>query len=87
MFLQMIDGELTEKILKPTGGDEAENSRMMRQVFTLGELAQGGNSTDSITKFCSYDIMDMEAELCAISKCVEFSPRFARTASTSGSSC
>ena len=43
----MIDGELTEKILKPTGGgDEAENSRMMRQVFTLGELAQGGNSTD-----------------------------------------
>ena len=53
--LQMIDGELTEKILKPTGGgDEAENSRMMRQVFTLGELAQGGNSIDFTSNLCSY---------------------------------
>ena len=36
----MIDSELTDKILKPTGDVEVENSRMARQVFTLGELAQ-----------------------------------------------
>ena len=45
----MIDGELTDKILKPTGDIEVENSRMMRQVFTLGELAQGGKSIDFST--------------------------------------
>ncbi len=37
--IEMIDDELTSKILNPAGG-EVENLRMMRQIFTLGELAQ-----------------------------------------------
>ena len=35
----MIDEELTPRILKPEK-EEAEDARMMRQIFTLGELAQ-----------------------------------------------
>jgi hypothetical protein len=37
----MIDGDLTTKILNPTSDDvEVESNRTMRQIFTLGELAQ-----------------------------------------------
>ncbi len=35
----MIDAELGQKILQPQG-QEIEDTRMMRQIFTLGELAQ-----------------------------------------------
>ena len=31
----MIDSELTDKILKPTGDVEVENSRMARQVSKI----------------------------------------------------
>ena len=37
----MIDEELTRGILQPaTSGESVETERMMRQIFTLGELAQ-----------------------------------------------
>ncbi len=38
-IVETIDDELSSKILNPAG-DEVENLRMMRQIFTLGELAQ-----------------------------------------------
>ena len=42
-IIQMIDSELSDKLLKPENNTESsieENTRMTRQIFTLGELAQ-----------------------------------------------
>ena len=41
LFLQLIDKELSEKILRETSTSKpAETTRTMRQIFTLGELSQ-----------------------------------------------
>ena len=38
-IIVMIDNELKSKVLNPQG-KEVEDTRMTRQIFTLGELAQ-----------------------------------------------
>ena len=41
LFLQLIDKELSEKILRETSSAKpSETTRTMRQIFTLGELSQ-----------------------------------------------
>ena len=39
-IIEEIDTELTQRILKPSSDEVPESMRMMRQIFTLGELAQ-----------------------------------------------